>query len=393
MNAWQRAVDFISLTQSNAKHHAPIRKHVIKKFLFVAFIGFYFNSNFTQAVEVTDLYQAKMPVNTQNFDEVQKVQKAALEKVIKKVTGLKDISDIQGIESLLSQSNSLVLQSAFETNNEPLLYGSAPYLAVISFNELSVNQKLESLAEPLPIWSKNRPEILLWLAVESEGQRLILGQKNPLDNVLLSSFASHANKHGIPLRLPLVDVEDLSVLHPIDVWGLFLIPIEDASLRYPHDMILTGRLENNEGKFSAKLVLKQNKSVKYFEYSEIDNQDLLISQLIEDVTQALSEKFAIIGGLQGENAISVQVGPMLDAIEYANMLSYLESLKIVKSVQIISMKDRVVTMNLELAGSINTFKHYLGLDKKLVEDAFMYSGGFENSGTDKVYRFKWISDF
>ncbi len=346
------------------------------------------------AVEVLDLYQARIPVNSQSFNLPVSVKQQALAKVVKKVTGLADITEINDIDRLLSKADVLMLQSAFETNNQPIIYGSAPYLAVLTFNELAVNQELDSLLAP--IWSKNRPEILIWIATEFEGKREILGKQNPLDNRLITSLQLMGNQLGLPLRLPLMDIEDQSFLHPIDVWGLFLNPIEDASLRYSHDMILSGRIEQRDELFSGKWVLKQNKSVKYIQVDDQPTVEDLVGQMLRQVTTALSEKFAIVGGFLGENRAQIEVGPIYKAVDYAQLTQYINQLNIVKQLNVKAVKDKYVLLDLELAGSFNTLKHYLSLDKKLVEESFVGESAFQQfqqTQATKLHRFRWVSGF
>ena len=51
-----------------------------------------------------------------------------------------------------------------------------------------------------------------------------------------------AQRRGMPLQLPLLDLEDQTQLTPADLWSDYQPAIRQASARYPHDVIVVGRL-------------------------------------------------------------------------------------------------------------------------------------------------------
>jgi len=69
----------------------------------------------------------------------------------------------------------------------------------------------------VPIWGKQRPSTLVWLVVEDEGGRRLIGTDE--ESEYLSVLKERASVRGIPMLIPLLDLEDNARLKPSDVWG------------------------------------------------------------------------------------------------------------------------------------------------------------------------------
>jgi hypothetical protein len=94
---------------------------------------------------------------------------------------------------------------------------------------------------------------LLWVAVDGgQGERAVLPAAGaPPDTTqemadLLESIRTSntaiADQRGLPITLPLLDLEDMNQIEFADVWGGFEQSLLPASTRYGADAVLVGRI-------------------------------------------------------------------------------------------------------------------------------------------------------
>jgi uncharacterized protein len=374
-------------------------KGFILRSAFIFSLSLFWISFSTQAVVLQDLYQYKVPVSSHAAIQYVSIQKQALRHVIQKVTGLDDIYTIQDVNAILDQASKLVLKTEIETNNEPLRYGADPFLGVLTFNENELNQLLSSALAP--IWSKNRPQILAWIAVEDKGQKTVIGEEQPGDGTIISAIIAETEKRGLPVNLPKYDFDDANILYPVDIWGFFLDTIETASERYSHDMVLSGRIEKQSDLlYQSKWALKQGNDVSFFNFDNAASQEDAVSQIMLALATKLGKKFAILGDLETQNRIRIDVGPILQIRDYADMLTYIEQLKVVKNVKVLGIKNNKIQLGLELAGTLNTFNHYVSLNNRLapIQNKTQTSDDSSVSRQEllnqvKVYEYRWQTGF
>lgn len=100
----------------------------------------------------------------------------------------------------------------------------------------------------IPLWEGVRPEFLLWATEERGLERLMVGlEPHPVVDALLAN----ADLYGLPIRRPLMDLEDTLALSPPEVWGGFTSVVENASSRYgaDHVVVIGDRPERNRVRY------------------------------------------------------------------------------------------------------------------------------------------------
>src|SRR6185503_18770188 len=112
----------------------------------------------------------------------------------------------------------------------------------VGFISTQVDQALAALQKP--VWGPERPLTLLWIAVDDgNGGRALLGANDTaalgLDPnppgmterlaALRKDLQSVADERGLPITLPLLDLEDLGAVTFADVWGGFEDRVAGAS--------------------------------------------------------------------------------------------------------------------------------------------------------------------
>ncbi len=114
---------------------------------------------------------------------------------------------------------------------------------VAEFDQAKLTELLQR--EMLPLWGDRRPVTIVWVAHDTdEGERLILDESLPSD--LGEAIKRKGKERGVPLTLPLMDLTDNVNITTYDVWGRFVEPLRNASVRYAVDNIIGARVYKND---------------------------------------------------------------------------------------------------------------------------------------------------
>jgi len=209
-----------------------------------------------QAVEVDGLYEAELPVTSQGRAERSGIFRSALTEVLIKVSGNGQIALSPGIPEILNRSSQFLQQYRYRSAQlaaDPLtgLASNQQYLWV-RFDQVSLDKTLRSIA--VPIWGRSRPVTLAWLVVEQGNQRQLLGSGD--DSTVTDVVIEQSKRRGIPLDLPLYDLEDQQRVRVTDILGGFQESILRASERYAADAVLVGHLRDiGNGRWEGRWTL------------------------------------------------------------------------------------------------------------------------------------------
>ncbi|MDT8404644.1 DUF2066 domain-containing protein [Sulfuriflexus sp.] len=257
-----------------------------------------------RAAEVTDLYEAEVAVSGQGRTERHQAIRAALAEVLVKVSGNEQVALLPGIPQLLGESLQFLQQYRYRTTaatGETAPAEPQQWLW-LHFNQGGLDKALRKLN--VPIWGRTRPSTLLWLAVEKQGERHLLGSSD--ESALLAGISSLAKRRGIPLVLPLLDLEDKQHIKATDVWINFEDNIRKASARYDNEAILVGRLlELGKGRWQGRWNL--NLDGKLYEWSHSGELETILAHGIEGTASTLAARYVYVStGKPGELGVLVK---------------------------------------------------------------------------------------
>lgn len=216
------------------------------------------------AVEVPDLYSAKIPVKSQNSADRSVALKAAMQAVLIKVGGHADVVKAPTIKAALR--NYKTFYTTYRYNRE-----DQQNHLIVSFDEKKINQLF--IEANLPLWGSLRPQILVWLVEEQQFDRQVLASSD--SSALPQQIKDFSSLRGLPMIMPLMDLTDATQVNITDLWGRFLAPVERVSSRYAPDMVAIIRLSDN----SLVDVVEQS----------VDSQDGSANQQSENVQQNLCQ--------------------------------------------------------------------------------------------------------
>lgn len=339
-------------------------------------------------VRAEPLYEAEVPVSGQHDSERARALRTAFEQVLLKVTGRRETVGVAAVETALRRPMQYVQQFLYQPlpdNGTAEALHEAGYTEMlrVRFDANAVNQMLTDAG--LPLWGRTRPVTLLWLAVEENGRRRLLGGEGGDD--MQQVIEHHAHMRGIPVLLPLMDLEDRRQLHFTDVWGNFQDVLMRASARYGPGAVLAGRLlREPDGMWSGRWSLYLDGGVEHWS-ARSGQWEHVLAAGIDGTADLLAERFARIitpGELRSVDFIVTDV----HGIEgYQRAMHYLSGLDPVNRLQVLRLDGDQVKFRLSLSGDRDSLVNVIALGSSLVPAAPRRpGGGFDEDADELIYR-------
>ena len=204
-----------------------------------------------RAVEVTWIYEAVVPVADQSAAARVDAARAGLLQVLTRITGLPSVPGSEALEAALAAPDRYYNRFVFE---KPPVPANTDQDGLMPTSNLrccsgcsSFRSAVLSLVREagLPIWRSERPMVIVWLVADAGDGRRILGADS--DSSVVQSLTRRALERGVPLQLPLMDLQDQLAVEPGAVWGRLSQSLVPASERYGAEIILIGRLQAQAG--------------------------------------------------------------------------------------------------------------------------------------------------
>lgn len=373
---------------------------MFKNFTTLVFILSFFLIPFAlKAIEVNDLYQASVAINSQKISERPIALKQALAAVMLKVGGNKSALENDLVKRAINNYHLYLNQYRYQskpTNNSENQGDLKQLYLFASFNEAKINQIFQQAN--LPLWGRLRPNLLIWLVDEQGFKRKIIA--NSSTSSLTSVIKEFSERRGLPMMLPLMDLTDTVQIKSSDIWGRFYHPIKEASRRYLPETILVIRISNSSllasnAKIKKELNLNTSENIDcnyqcedfqlmpqqfVLDWSILDwgtiegkqtlseqylgaDPQLLLQQGLADITDLIYQRYALTTSSQNDFVIEVA---NIDSLKtYAKVFEFLNDLSSVKSAKLIHVKGNSKRFKLQLLGSSEAFIASLKLNNNL----------------------------
>ncbi len=198
------------------------------------------------------LYTAQVPVATGDEKDRKAGIAAALQKVLVKLTGRRDVAEAPSARALLDHAERWVAEYRYLAPQAD----AQGYLLAVRFQPEGLRRALQKAG--LPVWPTPRPSVLAWVAIDEGRARRFLEEDDPA----LEAALRTAQERGVNLILPLLDLEDRSRIQPADVLGGFDEDVRQAAERYAPDgvLIVAGHtLGNGTWRFDWRLYLADSR--------------------------------------------------------------------------------------------------------------------------------------
>lgn len=335
-----------------------------------------------RAEQVVDLYSAEVLVTSQSGAERQRAAREGLADLVVRVTGDPQARDHQQVQEALTRAEDFISEFNYVSTDETVEVEGEPRPAsrlVMKFSSVELERLLRSAS--LSLWPANRPGVLVWMVTREEGSLSRVS-----DSERREQLRSRARVRGLPLMLPLDDLEDRLALSARQLWELDEEAIRKASRRYDAEAILVGRYsETSSGQWRSDWQLYHNLGNPTFYVRDDSVNDLLV-RAIDETANHFAGLFAIVPREEGPGTVVLQVGGVDGFGDYKAVERYLEDLAMVRRAELVTLRPGVLTLRLVAEGDRSQLLGTLERDRQLVpsmqSDRINLSGSrFEPEGT------------
>ncbi|MFJ4343733.1 DUF2066 domain-containing protein [Pseudomonas sp. NPDC089401] len=259
-----------------------------------------------QAETVGGLYQVHQPLEGQGAEARTAATAKAFETLVLRLTGDPKAAQSPALAELRKDPQRIINQVGTEAG--------PPEAVLVEFDPGSTEQALRKAG--LALWGSNRPSILGWWLNDSvEGSSLVGdGQASAQP---LRRAAQH---RGLPLRLPLADLQEQLVANAKQLEGNDPAPLREAAERYGADAMLAVHAHEADGKWQGKWQLwlgdKREQGT-----AEGADQAALADAVLLAVGNRLAPRYVTRPGSSGQVLLQVQG---MNLQRYAEMSRVLE---------------------------------------------------------------------
>ena len=245
----------------------------------------------SHAETLNGLYQVLEPVSSQSPQERDQATQRAVQTLVLRLTGDAKAAEGPGLAAIRKDPQQIITQYGYDAG--------PPESLQVDFDPVSTDRALRDAG--LSIWGSNRPSILgWWLNDSTEGSSLVG------DGQTVAQALRRAAQHrGLPLRLPLGDLNEQVVATAPNLESADATPLRAASERYGADALLAVHARQEGSQWQAKWRLWLGDSSEQGSAQGADTAAVADAVLLA-VSQKLAPRFAVKPGVTTEQLLEVQ---------------------------------------------------------------------------------------
>ncbi|TFF40007.1 DUF2066 domain-containing protein [Pseudomonas sp. RIT623] len=244
-----------------------------------------------QAETVSGLYQVREPLDGQGGEARSQATAKALDTLVLRLTGDPRAPQGAALANLRKDPQQIINQVGTEAG--------PPEAVLVEFDPGSTERVLRQAG--LALWGSNRPSILGWWLNDSVEGSSLVGDGQAAAEPLRRA----AQHRGLPLRLPLADLQEQLVGNPQHIDGSDPAPLREASERYGADALLAVHAREVDGKWQGKWQLWLGDQREQGSAEGAD-QAALADALLLAVSNRLAPRYVTRPGASSDVQVQVQ---------------------------------------------------------------------------------------
>ena len=283
---------------------------------------------------VQNLHSAQVPVTDQSNSALASASQDALAEVLVKVSGSEEVLRHPQIAAALAEARGHVQQYAYARDERS---GDGLY-ARFEFDDSYVNQLLTQAR--LPLWTANRPRVLVWMVAEIDDVRRFVSLAETPD--IAAQMITAFERRGVPIQLPLFDLADATAIAVDDVWEQRGPIIQAASSRYDAENRLVGRaVAISSGQWTGDWSYLYG-SHRLDRSSQAPGPVGFMRDGVALAAEEMASRYAVAPTGVANDRIRLVVNGVFAFSDYSSIVNWLESLELIEhaNVELIS-GDRV----------------------------------------------------
>ncbi len=306
---------------------------------------------------VQDLYEAEVAVADQSAAELGRAARQGLSDVLVKVSGSTQVLSNPTISKALGDARNRVQQYSYDKGP-----GVPPQTSVkLSFDGAYVTGLV--VGAGAPIWTANRPAVLVWLVVEDAAGRAFLNAAAA--PALMAAVQGEFARRGVPIQLPTYDAADSAALTPEQAWNLDDPALVPASARYQLRDILVGRVSLLEGGGATGEWSFLQGDNRVQRTSTVASEELFVRDGAALVAETLAARYAVAASSAG-GKVTLAVSGVTTYADYAALISWLEGLELVERADVASVRGDTLTLNLKAKAGAAQLASIIELNRRLI---------------------------
>lgn len=316
----------------------------------------------------------------------------ALGQVLVRMSGSAEVLTVPAIERILQQPKAYLESFHYEASGELIDYQGQPVQAsrlILKFSGSALEKALRDARQP--VWPANRPSTLIWLVSQTaDGAQIISPAEDEIVDRSLTLAAADA---GLPLALPLLDLQDQMSISAADLWRFDQDVIRTASRRYAVDAVLVGRYsETSSGRWLGSWLFEHKGKQQLFD-TDSESLETAISSGLQQVAAYLAGLYGVVANDMPANALVAKIDGVKDFGSYVQVLDYLNKLAIVGHVGLLALEGDQLTVSLFVEGEDGVLMDTLALDRKLnyIKDlSVQEQPAYRIGSINHPLRFEWL---
>ena len=326
-----------------------------------------------RAVEVPDLYEAEVPVSSQDAAAHESGLGRALRQVFSKVSGRREVRSNPILAAALDTPGRFVQQYQYRV--AAAADASSPAREELRLWARFDADVVDGLVRDagLPVWGRSRPALLLWLSIDTGGRREWVAA----DHVAgyLASMRESAARRGIPVVAPLLDLQDRAAVNASEVWIGVFDHLRAASARYGSEAVLVGRLRSpGASLWEAQWTLLLEEAEQHWT-TRSDLPELLLEDGAHGAADLLAARYASLAGQQSTGRVDLVVTGVRTLEDYARALRYLGTLDEVERVEVDTVESGQVRFQVEARGGRSAIRQIIAFGATLSPEGYADPGG------------------
>ena len=214
-----------------------------------------------------------------------------------------------------------------------------------------------------PVWGQNRPLILAWIEYEAPNKPAEI-ISDPKHEIILS-LKQEADRRGLPLVIPEMDVTDMSHVSVNDVVTMQVPVLANAAKRYGNDAMLIGRIfQLANGRYSGQWELVQGTTTPATWETEGATVSEAIAAVIDNAADSLAGQYAVVLRRLQSN-LTLKISGINEQNDFDELMQYLKHLTPIADVTLLNALEDAVILNVSVHGTKQTFIQSIADERSL----------------------------
>ncbi len=243
--------------------------------------------------------------------------------------------------------------------------------------------------ERIPIWDAHRAPVLVWVAMDVDGRRELLGLGHGSE--LYRVFTGTARERAIPLLFPMLDLEDRRQVGFVQLWGGFDWTVREASRRYGSGPVLAVAVRQ-----SAQTGAWRGRWTLYLGDEQVEFQtgpgslQRIVEAGFNEVSAVLAQRYAVVPGRYAGRVLEIGVVGVDGLRDFAEVMAYLEGINGVLEADVYRVSEGRIGVRLTLQRDPERVLEELNTAPSLMAEALPTLEAGRGTAAEAARSYRWL---